>query len=301
MEPNARSARSRSRFPDGFRILKGEREYVTYIENSSLRVWYADTPWSFETHYHSAVEIIMPIRGEVEYTVSEFSYRVQADEVLIIPANWEHSLSMGEGSARYLFLFEPDVIFSMRDMPLIDDLLNIPIYLSGQPEVQANVRALLMQIAEIYEKRLFMWNTQCYSLLLQIYAKLGQLGSFRENRRLQGYSRTDPEIIDSARLYIDQYYMRPISLDDVSAFTGFTKSYFSRLFKHQVGQGFSEYLRQKRVSVAADMLSNSSQPIKTIAVSTGFGSIATFNRVFREVKNCSPSEYRKIYGSSDMI
>ena len=33
-------AMSRSRFPDGFRILKGNQEYVTYIEHSSLRVWY---------------------------------------------------------------------------------------------------------------------------------------------------------------------------------------------------------------------------------------------------------------------
>ena len=298
MQENMRRDRSHSRFPDGFRILKGEREYVTYIENSSLRVWYADTPWSYEPHFHSAVEIIMPIRGEVVYTVSDFSYRVQADEVLIIPANWEHSLTMGEGSARYLFLFEPDTILAMRDMPLIEDLVNIPIYLSGQPEVQGNVRALLMQIADCYEKRAFMWNMQCYSLLLQIYAKLGQLNAFRENRRPLSRNGTDPEIIDSARLYIDQYYMRSISLDDVSAFTGFTKSYFSRLFKRQVGQGFSEYLRQKRVNIASDLLMRTNQPIKTIAVNVGFGSIATFNRVFHEIKNCAPSEYRKIYGSS---
>ena len=289
MQENMRRDRSHSRFPDGFRILKGEREYVTYIENSSLRVWYADTPWSYEPHFHSAVEIIMPIRGEVVYTVSDFSYRVQADEVLIIPANWEHSLTMGEGSARYLFLFEPDTILAMRDMPLIEDLVNIPIYLSGQPEVQGNVRALLMQIADCYEKRAFMWNMQCYSLLLQIYAKLGQLNAFRENRRPLSRNGTDPEIIDSARLYIDQYYMRSISLDDVSAFTGFTKSYFSRLFKRQVGQGFSEYLRQKRVNIASDLLMRTNQPIKTIAVNVGFGSIATFNRVFHEIKNCAPS------------
>ena len=116
---------SQSRFPDGFRLLNGSREYVTYIEHSSLRVWYDDTPRAFEPHFHSAVEIIMPLRGEVVYTVSEFSYHVQADEVLIIPPNWEHSLTMRQGSARYLFLFEPEAIFSMRDMPLIEELLRM--------------------------------------------------------------------------------------------------------------------------------------------------------------------------------
>ena len=51
---------SRSRFPDGFRIMQGKQEYVTYIEHSSLRIWYSETPWHFEAHCHSAVEIIMP-------------------------------------------------------------------------------------------------------------------------------------------------------------------------------------------------------------------------------------------------
>ena len=35
---------SRSRFPDGFRILQGKQEYVTYIDHSSVRVWYSEVP-----------------------------------------------------------------------------------------------------------------------------------------------------------------------------------------------------------------------------------------------------------------
>ena len=61
----------------------------------------------------------MPIRGEVVYTVDEGTYRVQSDEVLIVPPNWIHGLTMNEGSARYLLLFEPDNLFSMRDMQLV--------------------------------------------------------------------------------------------------------------------------------------------------------------------------------------
>jgi len=288
---------SRSRFPDGFRILKGSQEYVTYIEHSSLRVWYSETPWQFENHYHSAVEIIMPVRGEVIYTVADFSYRVQADEVLIIPPNWTHNLTMQEGSARYLLLFEPDSIFGMRDMQLVEGLLKIPIYLTEQPEAQEAVRALLMQVVNCYEKKEFLWNTICYSYLLQMYARLGQFNMARELRRYDARNNSaDPEIVDSARLYIDQNYMWDISLSDVSAFTGFSKCYFSRIFKQQMGTPFSEYLRQKRVSMAADLLIHSRQSIQDIAMNVGFGSIATFNRVFRDVKSCTPSRFREIYG-----
>ncbi|MBQ3423776.1 MAG: helix-turn-helix transcriptional regulator [Clostridia bacterium] len=291
------AAMTRSRFPDGFRILKGKQEYVTYIEHSSLRVWYSETSWRYEPHCHSAVEIIMPIRGEVTYNLGEEDYRVQADEVLIVPPEWMHGLSMEAGSARYLFLFEPANLFSMRDMSLIKEVLRKPIYLRDRPGAQQSIRGLLAQVVENYEKRDFLWNSMCYSYLLQMYVQLGRLYTPADQRRSSdGPNRVDPEIIDSARLFIDQNYMRPITLADVSAYTGFSECYFSRTFKQQTGQSFSEYLRIKRVAMAAEMLIHSRHSIQKIASSAGFGSVATFNRVFRTAKNCTPSRYREIYG-----
>ena len=288
---------SRSRFPDGFRYMRGKQEYVTYRERSSVRVWYSETPWNYESHYHSAVEIIVPVRGEVIYTLVDRTYNVQADEVLIVPPNCIHGLTMHEGSARYLLLFEPDGIFGMRDMQLVAGMLKMPIYITGQPELQAGLRALLMQVVTCYETKDLLWNSMCYAYLLQMYALLGKQYMARDlPREGEGAAALDSDIINSARLYIDQNCMLNITLNDVAAFSGFSKYYFSRIFKQQLGVSFSEYLRYKRVSMAEDLLIHSRQSIQEIAAASGFGSIATFNRVFRDVKNCTPSRYREIYG-----
>lgn len=297
MEKSTRGdAMSRSRFPDGFRIMQGQQEYVTYIEHSSLRVWYSETPWHYEDHCHSAVEIIVPVKGEVIYQLGDSVYRVQADEVLIVPPNRVHNLTMNAGSARYLLLFEPDGIFSMRDMQLVEGMLQTPIYLDKQQETRGEVRSLLMQCVHCYDRREFMWNTMCYSYLMQMYARLGQSSLAREEPPRPEARRMEPEIVDSARLYIDQNFKRSISLEDVSAFTGFSKYYFSRVFKQQMGVSFSEYLRGKRIGMAEELLIHTRQSIQDIALSAGFGSIATFNRVFRESRGCTPSRYREIYG-----
>ena len=108
-----RASGARTRFPDGFRIMQGRREYVTYVEHSSVRVWYSDVARYYESHFHSAVEIIVPLKGEVCYNLLDGSYRVQAGEVLIVPPNCSHDLNMGENCSRYLLLFEPTSIFSM--------------------------------------------------------------------------------------------------------------------------------------------------------------------------------------------
>ena len=294
-QKNRSEVMSRSRFPDGFRIMRGRQEYVTYIDHASLRIWYADDPWYFDSHHHSAVEIVVPLRGEVTVSMTDCVYHVQADEVLIVPPNTTHDLGMQEGSARYLLLFEPDNIFGMRDMRLIEPMLKTPLYISGQPELQALIRALLLQTVECYDKREPLWNSMCYAYLLQMYVRLGQYYIDQGVRRQDDAGRMEPEIVDSARQYIDQNYMRDVTLADVAAFAGFSKYYFSRVFKQQVGVSFSEYLRQKRLDVAGDMLIHTDRPIRDIAEACGFGSIATFNRVFRDARACTPSRYREIY------
>ena len=111
-EGTARAAR----FEDGFRVLQGKREYVTYPDNSSIRIWFSDVPWRYETHDHSAVEILLTMEGMVTYSVDDMVYQVRKGEVLIVPPDTSHSLTMDEGSSRYLFLFEPDGIMTMRDI-----------------------------------------------------------------------------------------------------------------------------------------------------------------------------------------
>ena len=81
----AKRASEISRFPEGFRILQGTREYITYIEHSSLRVWPSDVAAHYDSHLHSAVEIILPHRGEAVYVTEAGTYRVQPGEILIIP------------------------------------------------------------------------------------------------------------------------------------------------------------------------------------------------------------------------
>ena len=39
-----------------------------------------------------------------------------------------------------------------------------------------------------------------------------------------------------------------------------------------------------------------SRSMREIAVESGFGSVASFNRIFRENKGCTPTQYRTVYG-----
>jgi len=286
-----------SRYEDGFRVLQGNREFVTYQEDSSFRMWYSDVPWRYEAHSHSAVEIVLPQTGWVDYTVQDQLYHVHRDEVLIVPPGVNHGLNMEEGSSRLLFLFEPQVLEEMRDIKAASHGFQRTFYLHDGSETHARVRKLLESAAETYRSHEMMWNTVCFSYILQIYALLGQeyLSSrFRAERRQENVIET--QVISTAMNYINANFQRELTLDEVADFAGFSRYYFSRSFKIQTGYTFKDYLTQKRIQAAMELLMHTRKPMHEVAMESGFGSIATFNRVFRDSKGCTPTQYRIIYG-----
>lgn len=286
------------RLPDGFRVLQGKQEYISYSDHSSIRVTSSQDGVTFEDHWHSATEIILPTAGEVVYNLPENTYRVGPGQVLIIPADCPHSFSEKEGTKRYMFLFEPTYMLHLRDMSVMSPLMKCTIYLHDESETHRQIRELLLKVADAYRQKDTMWNSMCYSYLLQIYVLLGRRQATQEIplQHLSDRKAIDSEIMNSALTYLNQNYMYDITLEDIAAFAGFSKYYFSRVFKQFFGFSFSEYLCKRRLEVAGDLLTHTNRPIQEIAIAAGFGSVGTFNRIFRGAKNCTPSQYRAMYG-----
>ena len=189
----------KARFPDGFRVMQGQQEFITYPDHSSIRVWPSDQSGRFDSHFHSAVEIIMPSQGVSVCRLSDREYRVKADEILIIPANTMHELAEEDDILRYLILFEPAPLFSLVDMQQAYPIAQHPIYLQAPSETHREIAELLHELVDCYFQQKPMWNTRCYACLLQVYALLAEeyaaatASPAEEDRRL-----IDPQIMNMA-------------------------------------------------------------------------------------------------------
>lgn len=294
---NPERKRRETAYEEGFRVLQGDQEYVTYLEDSSLRVWYSDVPWRYDNHVHTAVEVVLTLEGAVDYTVGNDQYRVRKDEVLIVPSGVPHSLNMGEESSRLLFLFEPDMMHLMGDLRQMSRSLNRVFYLHDGSEAHTRIRDWLTRIASIYREQDFMWNTLCYSYILKVYATLCQsyLSVSQYQRKKKDSRGMESQVVSMAMNYINSHYREDLTLDEVADFTGFSRYYFSRSFREESGFTFRDYLVRKRVQAAMTLLIETDKPMSEVAEESGFGSVASFNRVFREHKKCTPSQYRILH------
>jgi AraC-like DNA-binding protein len=92
------------------------------------------------------------------------------------------------------------------------------------------------------------------------------------------------------------YRQDGLTITAVAARLGVPEYRLRRAINQGLGaRNFNAYLNAFRIGEAADALADASQrevPILTIAMDAGFGSLAPFNRAFRDVHGCTPTEYR---------
>ncbi|MDD5035285.1 MAG: GyrI-like domain-containing protein [Methylococcaceae bacterium] len=93
--------------------------------------------------------------------------------------------------------------------------------------------------------------------------------------------------------YIDQHLDQPLDLRCLAEVAHFSPFHFHRLFSAWMGETLGDYLRRRRIEVAAMRLA--AQPRVTVlqtALSVGFGSAEAFTRAFRARFGCSPTSWR---------
>lgn len=94
--------------------------------------------------------------------------------------------------------------------------------------------------------------------------------------------------------YIDEHLDEQLDLANLAEVAHFSSFHFHRLFSAWMGETFGDYLRRRRVELAAMRLA--AQPrtrILNIALSVGFGSAEAFTRAFKKRFGCSPTAWRQ--------
>ena len=83
------------------------------------------------------------------------------------------------------------------------------------------------------------------------------------------------------------------TLQELAQVAGMSRSIFAQKFKDTVGEPPMEYLVRWRMTLAADKLVNSSDPISVIALSLGYESESAFGKAFKRVMGCSPRQHNR--------
>lgn len=281
----------------GTRKVSDSCEAVQFQNNSTLRIWLNTQTENFDAHWHTALEIIMPTKNHYDVLTADHEFRVQPGEVMVIPPGEVHELRAPETGSRFIFLFDISPITRLKSFVGIQSLLSQPLYItkSSYSHVYEELCQSLIQMRDEYFSGNEYAELTIFSLLLNFFTKLGynhiNANNLFPNVRLYK-QREYVQKFNNVMEYIDDHYMEDLNLEEIAEATGFSKYHFSRLFKQYTSFTFCDYLCHRRIKVAEELLARPELSITEVALQAGFPSISTFNRLFKQYKNCTPSEYR---------
>lgn len=106
-------------------------------------------------------------------------------------------------------------------------------------------------------------------------------------------TKTSTDFSDRIKKYIGQNFQREdLSLKDAADFMNFTPTYFSSLFKNEIGSNFITYLTEIRIEKAKTLLCCTTKKIYEIAYEVGFGDYRYFSQIFKKHTGCTPQQYK---------
>lgn len=284
------------------RIIAGTHEKTHQSEDGSAAfLWINMEPGTFPLHWHSTVEIIMPVRNSITVTINKSSYHLKENDILVVPPGELHELVPTEEGARFVLLFDLSVLNKFKGFARPFSLFSFPSLITPEtmPDIWETERNFLKQVAKEYGDGGELAEPSVLALLIQFFVLLARakkdtipaaLPAMQPNKQRE-YAEKFNIVFD----YIEHHYMEDITLEEVATQIGFSKFHFSRLFRQFTDTAFYDYLCARRLKTAEALLLDPNRSITEIALQSGFSSISTFNRVFKKFKECTPTEFKEFY------
>ncbi|MFG6147728.1 AraC family transcriptional regulator [Halobacillus sp. B23F22_1] len=92
--------------------------------------------------------------------------------------------------------------------------------------------------------------------------------------------------------YIEDNVQEQLTLEKLAATACFSPFHFHRVFQAMVGEPVMDYVRKRRLTIAAERLYYSNEKVLDIALDVGFHYHESFNRAFKKCYGVSPKQYR---------
>ena len=100
------------------------------------------------------------------------------------------------------------------------------------------------------------------------------------------------ERLNSAINYIEEHISDNIDMDKVAKLACCSTYHFQRMFAYMADVPLSEYIRRRRMSLAAVDLQDSNNKVIEISLKYGYDSPTAFHRAFKNIHGISPSQAR---------
>lgn len=259
-------------------------------ENTVVHAW-LDEDFEFSAHWHTQLEIVAVLSGNLRAQVNGITYVMNTGDVLLCGSNDIHSYIKSECRI-LLIIVSPSFIEGVSKELQNNTLLNHCVrYNDLNEEAKILISRIVSEYADIdqQDKQVssLVFHGYCMTLLGFILNKLDY------NPEVQKIKLNMYDYMCRGFEYINNHYCEEnINLQTIAQNIGISPCYFSRCFKMYSGYSLTEYINRKRIKKAEKLLKETDKKITEISMECGYGSLRNFNRVYRNITGTAPQQLR---------
>lgn len=231
-------------------------------------------------HLHKELEIIFVANGESHLFIDHNFETISDGDLFICFPNQVHCYERSNIGLYYLFTIIPDSCLGIKNLLYDYVPKNNVLKLNKDDEI---LRVLTDAVS--YQGA----YKETYQAGLINHALALILPELSLTPRIKSNDATLQNVVN----YCSLNFTRELTLDDIAADLHLSKYHISHLLNKKLGISFTGYINILRVNNSCDLLRKTNKSIASISEEVGFGSIRSFNRVFAQIMNMTPCDYRK--------
>lgn len=226
-------------------------------------------------HWHMESELILGEKGSAEVMAENTVYTLSEGSCVYIRSGAVHYIKAETDSVVSVMKIAPELIASAVGSqaplcPLLESRCRIS-------DTFEKIRQEISAGKKYYE-------VICAGLVSAMIAEI-----FR-NEKTEAMNDSSESSAYKELLRLISERFAEMTFDSAAEFMCFSKPYFSKYFRRMSGMTFSEYLNIVRVSESVKLLSQGNLSAAETALAAGFGTIRSFNRIFKRYTGYTPRE-----------
>lgn len=279
--------------------LQGVHEILDYGNDSIIRLYDNTKVEDYPLHWHNALEIILPLQNTYNAICNNVTYHLNEGDFLFIQPAVLHRLTSPPAGRRVIFQISLNHLTFLKSFTTITSQLpsTLMVTKKSHPYEAPILYDMMMEILEEYQSTSPIREVDIYAKALQMLYLLGEHLCTQDQKHAEKTSLQQEYIAKFTEIcdYIDAHLTENLTLDEMANKAGFSKFHFTRLFKQFTNYSFYQYVNVRRIHHAQLLLVEPDITVTEAAYRSGFSNTSAFDRMFKLHKNCTPTEFRKLY------
>lgn len=250
---------------------------------------------NYPFHWHDKYELFQVLNNPCHFLVNGQLIHAQPGDLIAIDGQTVHRLMVDSDNTQVRIIQFPVHILLNSSAPIRPLKPHITRQeIAALPQLEQTLAQLFPIMDQEPHVPISQSNPYLQSLFAALYFLLMRYFATEEPSTAASDER---QVFYKVVEWINQYYTQAINIQTAAARLYIPRGRLAKLFRKYSGMDMNEYINSQRITLANELLLRGSR-IAEAAADSGFQSIRTFNKIYKEHMGVTPSEYlHSLHGS----